>query len=98
MRAIAIVPGRPDTAGMIDLPEPPASDGSVLVRTRLIGICGANGRGSTSARPSALPGLRSGRVGHVPERRLRRAWDQGALRLRERALSHRNYVLPSSGP
>ena len=42
MRAIAIVPGRPDTAGVIDVPEPPASDGSVLVRTRLIGICGTD--------------------------------------------------------
>lgn len=42
MRAIAIVPGRPETAAVIDLPEPPASDGSVLVRTRLIGICGTD--------------------------------------------------------
>jgi threonine dehydrogenase-like Zn-dependent dehydrogenase len=42
MRAIAIVPGRPETAGVIDLPEPPASDGSVLVRTRLIGMCGTD--------------------------------------------------------
>ncbi len=42
MKAIAIVPGRPETAGVIDLPEPPASDGSVLVRTRLIGICGTD--------------------------------------------------------
>ncbi len=37
MKAIAIVPGRPETAGLIELPEPPASDGSVLVRTRSIG-------------------------------------------------------------
>ena len=29
MKAIAIVPGRPETAGLIELPEPPASDGSV---------------------------------------------------------------------
>ena len=42
MKAIAIVPGRPETAGLIDLPEPPASDGSVLVRTRSIGICGTD--------------------------------------------------------
>ena len=27
---------------MIDLPEPPASDGSLLVRTRLIGMCGTD--------------------------------------------------------
>ncbi len=42
MKAIAIVPGRPETAGLIDIPEPPASDGSVLVRTRSIGICGTD--------------------------------------------------------
>jgi len=43
MRAIAIVPGRPETAGLVELPEPPASDGSILVRTRLIGMCGTDG-------------------------------------------------------
>lgn len=42
MKAIAIVPGRPETAGVIELPEPPPSDGSVLVRTLLIGICGTD--------------------------------------------------------
>jgi threonine dehydrogenase-like Zn-dependent dehydrogenase len=42
LKAIAIVPGRPDSAGVIDLPEPPASDGSLLVRTRLIGMCGTD--------------------------------------------------------
>jgi glucose 1-dehydrogenase len=42
MKAIAIVPGRPETAGVIELPEPPVSDGSVLVRTLLIGMCGTD--------------------------------------------------------
>jgi glucose 1-dehydrogenase len=42
VRAIAVVPGRPETAGVIDLPEPPASDGSALVRTQLIGVCGTD--------------------------------------------------------
>jgi glucose 1-dehydrogenase len=42
VRAIAVVPGRPQTAGVVELPEPPASDGSLLVRTRLIGICGTD--------------------------------------------------------
>jgi glucose 1-dehydrogenase len=42
MKAIAIVPGQPETAGLIDLPEPLTSDGSVLVRTRSIGICGTD--------------------------------------------------------
>jgi glucose 1-dehydrogenase len=42
VKAIAIVPGRPETAGVIDLPEPSTSDGSLLVRTRLIGMCGTD--------------------------------------------------------
>lgn len=42
MKAIAIIPGRPDSAGVIDIPEPPAADGSILVRTKLIGICGTD--------------------------------------------------------
>lgn len=42
MRAIAVTPGHPETAGLIDLPEPPETDGSILLRTRLIGICGTD--------------------------------------------------------
>jgi Alcohol dehydrogenase GroES-like domain len=42
LKAIAIVPGRPESAGVIDLPEPPASDGSLLVQTLLIGMCGTD--------------------------------------------------------
>lgn len=42
MKAIAVVPGRPETAGIIELPEPPLSDGSLLVQTRLIGMCGTD--------------------------------------------------------
>ncbi|MCL2768506.1 MAG: glucose 1-dehydrogenase [Solirubrobacterales bacterium] len=42
MRAIAVVPGRPDTAGVVEVGEPPLSDGALLVRTRLIGICGTD--------------------------------------------------------
>jgi len=42
MRAIAVTPGHPDTAGLIDIPEPPESDGSILVRTLLIGVCGTD--------------------------------------------------------
>ena len=42
MKAIAIVPGRPETAGVIDLPEPPKSDGTILVRTLSIGLCGTD--------------------------------------------------------
>lgn len=42
MRALAVVPGRPETAGLLDMPEPADGEGSLLVRTRLIGICGTD--------------------------------------------------------
>jgi glucose 1-dehydrogenase len=42
VKSIAIIPGRPETAGVVDRPEPPESDGALLVRTRLIGICGTD--------------------------------------------------------
>jgi threonine dehydrogenase-like Zn-dependent dehydrogenase len=42
VKALAITPGLPETAAVIDVPEPPSADGSILVRTRLIGICGTD--------------------------------------------------------
>jgi threonine dehydrogenase-like Zn-dependent dehydrogenase len=42
MRAIAVTPGKPGTAGVIDVPDPPVSDGAVVVRGRAIGICGTD--------------------------------------------------------
>lgn len=39
---MAVVPGSPDTAGVVEIDEPPAGDGPVLVATRAIGICGTD--------------------------------------------------------
>lgn len=42
VKAMAVVPGRPETAGVAELPEPPETDGSVLVEGMLAGICGTD--------------------------------------------------------
>lgn len=42
MRALTIVPGQNNSASVQDVPEPPASDGSILVRALDIGICGTD--------------------------------------------------------
>jgi threonine dehydrogenase-like Zn-dependent dehydrogenase len=42
MKAAGVIPGRPESASVLELPEPPESDGSVLVRTHEIGICGTD--------------------------------------------------------
>ncbi|MGH9230491.1 MAG: glucose 1-dehydrogenase [Acidimicrobiales bacterium] len=64
MRAIAVVPGQPETAGVIDLPEPPASDGSVLVRTRLVGICGTDAEIAIDGYGAPPPGEERLVLGH----------------------------------
>jgi threonine dehydrogenase-like Zn-dependent dehydrogenase len=64
VKAIAIVPGCPETAGVVDLPEPPGSDGSILVRTRLIGICGTDAEIATEGYGTPPPGAEWLVLGH----------------------------------
>ncbi len=42
MRAITVLPGVANSARLDDVPEPPVSDGSVLVRTLALGVCGTD--------------------------------------------------------
>ena len=42
MKAITIIPGKPNSATVQNVPEPPESDGDVLVRTLALGICGTD--------------------------------------------------------
>ena len=42
MRALTVAPGIANSAQLEDVPEPPASDGAVLVRTLALGVCGTD--------------------------------------------------------
>jgi threonine dehydrogenase-like Zn-dependent dehydrogenase len=42
MHAITVVPGVANSARLDDLPEPPQSDGALLVRTLALGVCGTD--------------------------------------------------------
>jgi threonine dehydrogenase-like Zn-dependent dehydrogenase len=42
MRALAVTAGEPNTAALIEVPEPPSDEGSVLVETLAIGVCGTD--------------------------------------------------------
>lgn len=42
MRAIGVLPGRPESAAVLEVPDPPDVDGSVLVRGLAVGICGTD--------------------------------------------------------
>jgi glucose 1-dehydrogenase len=42
MQAVQIIPGRPGSLRMDEVPEPPAEHGPILVRTLAIGVCGTD--------------------------------------------------------
>jgi len=42
MRAFTVQPGQPDTISLDEVPAPPGSDGTVLVRALALGICGTD--------------------------------------------------------
>jgi threonine dehydrogenase-like Zn-dependent dehydrogenase len=42
MRAVTVVPLETDSVDLTELPEPPATDGPILVKTRAIGVCGTD--------------------------------------------------------
>jgi threonine dehydrogenase-like Zn-dependent dehydrogenase len=42
MRALTVIPGQPNSAALTDVPEPPLSDGPVLVQTLAVGVCGTD--------------------------------------------------------
>jgi len=42
MRAITVSPGIVNSARLEDIPDPPESDGPVLVRTLALGVCGTD--------------------------------------------------------
>ena len=42
MRALTVIPGQADSARVEDVPEPPAADGSLLVQTLAMGVCGTD--------------------------------------------------------
>jgi threonine dehydrogenase-like Zn-dependent dehydrogenase len=42
MKAITVEPGKKDSADLEDMPEPPSSDGDVLIETLAVGVCGTD--------------------------------------------------------
>jgi threonine dehydrogenase-like Zn-dependent dehydrogenase len=56
MRAITVAPGVADSARLDEVPEPPPSDGAVLVRTVALGVCGTDREILSGAYGTAPPG------------------------------------------
>jgi threonine dehydrogenase-like Zn-dependent dehydrogenase len=64
MRALTVAPGQANSAKVEDLPEPPKSDGVVLVRALALGVCGTDREIVSGAYGWAPPGQKRLVIGH----------------------------------
>ena len=64
MRAITVVPGKPGSVALTDMPEPPGEDGPILVQTQAIGVCGTDLEIINGEYGSAPPGEDRLIIGH----------------------------------
>jgi threonine dehydrogenase-like Zn-dependent dehydrogenase len=64
MRAITVIPGQSDSARLEDLEEPPTTEGSVLVETLAVGICGTDVEIVKGLYGAAAPGKTKLVLGH----------------------------------
>jgi threonine dehydrogenase-like Zn-dependent dehydrogenase len=64
MRALTVAPGTANSAKVEDIPEPPQSDGPVLVRTLALGVCGTDREIVSGDYGWAPPGEKRLVIGH----------------------------------
>src|SRR5436309_15663145 len=64
MRAITVSPGTPHSARLEDVREPAESDGSVLVRSLALGVCGTDREILNGSYGFAPPGQQRPTLGH----------------------------------
>jgi threonine dehydrogenase-like Zn-dependent dehydrogenase len=64
MRALTVAPGNANSAQLDDVPEPPLSDGAVLVRTLALGVCGTDREIVSGLYGWAPPGEKRLVIGH----------------------------------
>ncbi len=64
MRALTVAPGTANSAKIENIPEPPVSDGSVLVRTLALGVCGTDREIVSGGYGWAPPGQKRLVIGH----------------------------------
>src|SRR5262249_16593460 len=64
MRAITVTPGLADSARLEELPDPPVSEGSILVRALALGVCGTDREIISGEYGWAPPGQRRLVLGH----------------------------------
>jgi glucose 1-dehydrogenase len=73
MRAMTVIPGQPDSAGLTELPEPEPKEGEVLVEPVLLGVCGTDREIVEGAHGEPPPGHERLVIGHELLGRVKRA-------------------------
>ena len=64
MRAITVSPGVANSARLEEVPDPPSSDGSVIVRSLALGVCGTDREILSGEYGFAAPGQQRLVLGH----------------------------------
>jgi len=64
LRAITVLPETPNSIRLDDVPEPPATDGAVLVQALALGVCGTDREIVAGAFGEAPPGSERLVLGH----------------------------------
>ncbi len=64
MRAISVIPGRPDSVELTDVPEPQPRDGELLVEPLYLGVCGTDREIVEGAHGEPPPGSERLVLGH----------------------------------
>ena len=64
MRALTVAPGIANSASVEDVPDPPRSDGTVLVRSLALGVCGTDREIVAGSYGWAPPGRKRLVIGH----------------------------------
>jgi threonine dehydrogenase-like Zn-dependent dehydrogenase len=64
MRAMTVIPGQADSAGLTELPEPEPKEGELLVEPVLLGVCGTDREILDGAHGEAPPGHERLVLGH----------------------------------
>src|SRR5579859_5567219 len=64
MRALTVAPGIANSAGIEDIPDPPPADGTVLVRSLALGVCGTDREIVAGLYGWAPPGRKRLVIGH----------------------------------
>jgi threonine dehydrogenase-like Zn-dependent dehydrogenase len=79
MRALVVTPGQAKSVRLIDVPEPPAEDGGLVVQTVAIGICGTDVEISEGLYGWPPPGRGQLVIGHESLGRVLQAPDDSAI-------------------